>query len=105
MAAPQRADPQPWLLGVSRTLLEPLWNWPVHGLRHPPAHGTSGWYIWVGELSTDADFFVPIHAEHLIAHVPEIQKHLLRPPGSRFLLAPGYADAWQDDSLLDSTDR
>jgi hypothetical protein len=30
-----------WLLGVSRTLLEPNWNWPAHGLRHPAAGGTT----------------------------------------------------------------
>ena len=48
-----------WLLGVSRTLLKPDWNCPVHRLRYPPADGTSGWYICVGELTADADLFVP----------------------------------------------
>jgi hypothetical protein len=102
MASSREEPPlETWLLGVSRTLLEPNWNWPVHGLRHPPAGDTSGWYIWVGELTDDADFFVPQHARHLIERVPELRAHLTGPPGSRFLIAPGYVDRWQDDSLLD----
>ena len=80
-----------WLLGVSRTLLKTDWNWPVHGLRYPPADGTSGWYIWVGELTADADFFVPLHAGHLIERVSELQTHLSLPSGSRSLIAPDYA--------------
>ena len=106
MVSPREEPPlEAWLLGASRTLLEPNWNWPVHGLRHPPTGDTSGYYIWVGELTDDADFFVPLHASHLFERVPELRPHLTGPPGSRFLIAPGYVDTWQDDSLLDVGER
>ncbi|WP_455835850.1 immunity protein Imm33 domain-containing protein [Pseudarthrobacter siccitolerans] len=36
------------VLGASRPLISNDWDWPVHGLRHPPADGTSGWYVWTG---------------------------------------------------------
>ncbi|TWD77279.1 hypothetical protein FB547_110241 [Variovorax beijingensis] len=74
---------------------------PVNGLRHPPTTGTSGWYIWAGEeLSTEADFFKPLHIEHLDGWAPEIKKYLGLPPGWRFLIAPGYEDIWFDEKLL-----
>src|SRR5688572_13784803 len=65
---------------------------PVHGLRHPPVNGTSGWYLWVGELSSASDFFEPTHAEHLYGRHPAVLKYLGLPPGWRFLLAPGHED-------------
>jgi hypothetical protein len=46
-------------MGVSRSLLAGDWEWPIHGLRHKPEAGTSGWYCWTGELSDAPDFFVP----------------------------------------------
>jgi hypothetical protein len=31
---------------------------PINGLRHSPSGGTTGWYIWCGEVLPDAsDFF------------------------------------------------
>ena len=74
---------------------------PVNGLRHPPEGDTSGWYLWAGEeLSSDVDFFQPIHIEHLIEMRPEVVKYLALPPGWRFLIAGDYGDVWYDKSLL-----
>src|ERR1700722_20814793 len=33
---------------------------PLNGLRHPPADGTCGWFLWAGEELSDApQFFFP----------------------------------------------
>ena len=93
-------EPSP-VVGASRSLIEGAWNWPVHGLRHPPTPGTTGWYVWTGELSDADDFFQPWHATHLIEHCPGLEHLLDLPPGSRFISAPGYEDVWNDPSLLD----
>ena len=75
---------------------------PINGLRHPPAGDTTGWYIWAGEeFSTDAEFFKPLHVEHLDDWCPEIRKFLGLPPGWRFLIAGDYEDVWFDPSLLE----
>ena len=75
---------------------------PINGLRHPPAGGTNGWYIWGGkELSADPDFFSPLHTQHLLNRKPEIVKYLGLPPGYRFLVAGDYVDVWFDEALLD----
>lgn len=74
---------------------------PINGLRHLPEGDTTGWYIWAGEeLSTDPDFFKPLHVEHLSDWCPEVQKYLGLPPGWRFLIAGDYEDVWYDESLL-----
>ena len=74
---------------------------PINGLRHPPAGDTSGWYVWAGEeLSADADFFKPLHIEHLGEWCPRIQKYLGLAPGWRFLIADEYEDVWFDPELL-----
>ncbi|RVH47557.1 hypothetical protein CN212_19115 [Sinorhizobium meliloti] len=74
---------------------------PVNGLRHPPQGDTTGWYIWAGEqLSSDADYFKPLHVQHLQSWCPQVQKFLGLPPGWRFLLAGDYEDVWYDESLL-----
>lgn len=89
-------------LGASRAVVEGnLWDWPLHGLRHPPTADTSGWYVWTGELQPDPDFFLPWHVAHLLNRCPELRPLLALPAGSRFIYAPGYTDVWQDDSLLD----
>lgn len=91
--------------GVGRALAEadeP--DWPVHGLRHPPENGTSGWYIWTGELEQDSEFFVPLHPEHLAARCPGLLRLLDSPPGTRFIIAPDYEDVWHDPSLLEPTE-
>lgn len=75
---------------------------PINGLRHRQVGDTTGWYIWAGEeWSDDPSFFVPIHVQHLDDWNPEIRKYLGLPPGSRFLLADGHEDIWQDPTLLD----
>lgn len=85
--------------GVARDVLRG--GWPLNGLRHPADTGTCGWYVWSGlELSAAADFFAPMHAEHLFESRPESIQYLGLPPGWRFLIAPGYEDIWYDDSLL-----
>ena len=75
---------------------------PINGLRHPPEEDNSGWYVWFGEVySKDADFFVPLHAKHLVQQCPEIIELLGLPPGYRFLRAGEYLDIWFDPSLLE----
>jgi hypothetical protein len=89
------------MVGASRSLISGDWVWPVHGLRHPPEVGTSGWYVWTGDFSEAEDFFKAWHVSHLVEQVPNV-KHLLDlPPGSRFLIAPDYEDVWDDPGLLD----
>ena len=77
---------------------------PVNGLRHKPTPGTTGWYIWAGEvLSSDDDFFEPMHVAHLETRLPEVLPYLGLGPGWRFLIAPGYEDVWFDESLLEES--
>ena len=52
-------------------------------------------------MTEDVDFFVPMHPAHLLDRVPDLARELSAPPGSRFLIAPGYRDTWYDESLLD----
>ncbi len=74
---------------------------PVHALRILPAGGTSGWYIWAGgEMSSDPDFFQPLHISHLDQYCPEIMPYLGLPPGWRVLLAPNHEDVWFDAGLI-----
>jgi len=76
---------------------------PINGLRIPLKGDTTGWYIWAGEeFSSDPDFFVPLHIEHLGEWCPQIIKFLGLPPGWRFLIADNYEDVWQDLGLLNS---
>lgn len=87
-------------LGVSRNTRDGIW--PLNGLRHPAAGETCGWYIWAGDqLPADEHFFLPLHVEHLGEWSPAAVKYLALPPGSRFLIAPGYEDVWYDSTLLD----
>jgi hypothetical protein len=76
---------------------------PVHGLRHPPEKGTTGWFIWTGEYSTADDFFKPIHAGHLLQRRPDLIKYLGLAPGYRFLIDnKGHEDIWEDNQLLNA---
>lgn len=76
-------------------------TWPVHGLRHPPEGGTSGWYIWRGDWrGADTDFYEPYHAAHLRQRLPAAVPYLGLAPGHRFPIAPGVEDVWFDASLL-----
>jgi len=83
--------------------LETLHLQPINALRHTPANGTCGWYIWGGEsLLTAPDFFSPLHFAHLAERLPDLLSYLGLPPGWRVLLAPGYEDVWFDESLLEN---
>ena len=62
---------------------------------------TTVWYIWAGEYSSESDFFVPLHVDHLIDWCPIVIKYLALAPGWRFLLTDDYEDVWLDDSLLE----
>ncbi len=87
-------------VGVSKNIKDGVW--PINGLRHPLKGDTTGWYIWAGEeFSTDPDFFIPLHVEHLREWCPMVLKYIGLSPGWRFLIANGYEDVWEDKSLLD----
>lgn len=49
-----------------------------------------------------SDFFVPWHHSHLIAAWRQTERLLALPPGTRFLIAPGQEDVWDDPELLNS---
>lgn len=75
---------------------------PIHGLRHPLAEGTTGWFVWAGEYSDAPDFFKPQCLKHLLDIRPDIIKYFALPPGHRFLVDNnGYEDIWFDRQLLD----
>jgi hypothetical protein len=75
---------------------------PLNGLRHVPEPGTSGWFIWGGgELSTDPNFFQPLHVHHVQERCPAALPFLALPSGYRFLVATGHVDVWQDRTLTD----
>ena len=76
-------------------------EFPINGMRHPIENGTTGWYIWAGDYSSDPDFFQPLHVEHIKEWNPLIEKYLGLAPGWRFLITPNYEDVWEDLSLLD----
>ncbi|MGO4603670.1 immunity protein Imm33 domain-containing protein [Terrabacter sp. 2YAF2] len=89
-------------LGASRAVIEATtWEWPLHGLRHPPEADATGWYLWTGELQGRADFFRPWHMAHVLERCPALQSLLELPPGTRFIYAPDFTDTWRDESLLD----
>ena len=78
---------------------------PLNGLRHRAEGGTTGWYLWAGEtMHLDADFFVPLHVEHLTVWCPAVLPFLGLPPGWRFRIADDYEDVWEDPSLLATDD-
>ena len=73
---------------------------PINGLRHPKEGITTGWYIWSGEWSDNADFFKPICAEHLLQEKLELIKYLGLDIGFRFLIGKdNYEDVWYDEKL------
>lgn len=89
-------------LGISDSALRG--EQPLNGLRHPPAAGISGWFIWGGqEFSTDPKFFNPMHVSHLEERCPAVLPYLGLPPGWRFLIAPNHEDVWFDRDLLTLT--
>lgn len=56
-------------------------QWPLNGLRHPPADATNGWYLWAGEeLSDGPSFFLPLHVEHVGEWRAALLPYLALPP-------------------------
>ena len=80
--------------------IETLTAVPLNALRHPPENGTSGWYIWGGELSDEPTFFKPLHHLHLLETCPAIVPYLGLGPGWRVLIAPNQKEVWFDEKLL-----
>ena len=94
------SSPPDQKVGIARNVLSSAT--PINGLRHPPVGDTTGWFIWAGEVLSDAaDFFVPLHVAHLDEWCPAAAPYLGLPPGWRFLIAGGYEDVWFDPALLD----
>ena len=92
-------SPPEMKVGIAKNVLDGLL--PINGLRHPATADTTGWFIWAGEaLSTEDDFFVPLHVAHLDEWCPEAIRFLGLPPGWRFLTAHDYEDVWFDPELL-----
>jgi hypothetical protein len=85
-------------VGISESALRG--EWPLHGLRHSPESGTTGWFIWAGEWSDEVDFFKPLHFYHMAEDCPAALPFMALPPGWRFLVAPGFEDVWFDNELL-----
>lgn len=85
------------MLGFAKSTIG---KFPVNGMRHPLSDGFSGWYLWCGEFSDAADFFVPLHARHVYEDYPEIFAMLGLSPGHRFLVDGEYTNVWFDPSLL-----
>jgi hypothetical protein len=74
----------------------------INGLRHRPEGDTTGWYIWAGDVLSEAeDFFMPLHVAHMEEWCPEVLKYHALPPGWRFSAARDHEDVWFDASLLD----
>ncbi len=74
---------------------------PLNALRIRPEEGTCGWYIWGGEVVTSQDdFFQPLHSIHLAVRCPAIIPYLGLAPGWRVLLAPTQVDVWFDERLV-----
>jgi hypothetical protein len=93
-------SPNHFKVGISLNLKGQI-QFPINGLRHQPEEDTTGWYIWAGEYSSNEDFFVPLHVEHLITWCPLIIKYLGLPPGYRFLIGENnYEDIWVDKNLI-----
>jgi len=84
-------------LGIALATLHLL---PLNALRVVPENGTCGWYIWGGEeISTDVDFFQPLHVAHLRDHCPSLVPYLGLAPGWRVFLAPTQVGVWFDPTL------
>jgi len=81
--------------------LQTLRSLPLNAMRHQPVNGTSGWYVWGGDvLSQDPSFFASLHHEHFAEHCPSLVPYLGLGPGWRVLLAPNQEEVWFDPKLL-----
>ncbi|HEY0491413.1 MAG TPA: hypothetical protein VGD30_18025 [Telluria sp.] len=89
-------------VGIALASLDKL---PLNAMRNPGGDGMSGWFIYGGEFSTDADFFQPLCVAHLRNRCPDIVPYLALPSGWRVLLAPNYEDVWFDRDLLEGVTK
>ncbi|WP_434294000.1 immunity protein Imm33 domain-containing protein [Burkholderia gladioli] len=73
-----------------------LGKMPVYGTRISlPGGGNVSWFFHCGEYSEAADFYQPVHAEHLSELLPLVLQYLRLPPGSKFIVdSHGYEDIW-----------
>ncbi|WP_414449633.1 hypothetical protein AB4851_27750 [Burkholderia sp. 22PA0099] len=73
-----------------------LGEMPIYGTRISlPDGGNISWFFHCGEYSDAADFYKPVHAEHLSEMLPSVLKYLRLPPGSKFIIDDqGYEDVW-----------
>jgi hypothetical protein len=77
-------------------------TYPLTAVRHRAEHGTSGWYVWAGEYSDAADFFMPVHTFHLEFYCPDLVPFLALPPGWAVDITPEGATAGFNPALLDA---
>jgi hypothetical protein len=79
--------------------LQSLHLQPLNGMRIAQLGDISGWYLWGGEYSDDADFFQPLCVEHLHARCPLAWRFLALPSGWRFLTDGEHTEVWFDEAL------
>lgn len=80
--------------------LQTLHLLPLNAVRHNPENGTCGWYIWGGgEMSTEPEFFQPLHFSHIFERLSNLVPYLSLAPGWHVLLAPNYEDVWYEEAL------
>lgn len=84
--------------------LESLNKDPLHAVRYIQTCGSSGWYFWGGELSSDPDFFQQLSAIYLDKYCPQVLPYLGLKTGYRFIIdRNGYEDVWLDHSINTGT--
>ena len=87
-------------LGIARHVRDG--GWPLNGLRHPPAGGTTGWYLWAGEdpLPRPPTSSCPCTWPTRQNGAPRRRRTWRPRPGWRFVPAPGHEDVRYDAALL-----
>jgi hypothetical protein len=77
--------------------LETIGQSPIYGVRVAQKTPTDNveWFIYCGEHSDAADFYQPVHAQHLAEYLPSVQAYLALAPGYHFIIDDaGYEDVW-----------
>jgi hypothetical protein len=70
---------------------------PIYGVRESMDGDTTGWFIWGGPHSDAADFFQPVHVDHLAELLPIVLPFLGLEPGFKFITdRSGYEDVWRE---------
>ena len=83
--------------------LQTIGKQPIYGVRYPIENGTTGWYIYCGEYSSDDNFYQPVHTIHLNDELPDVLPYLGLPPGWSFIIDDkGYEDVWFDPQFINS---